>query len=405
MWDVEAVRSDFPILQSKAHCKPLVYLDNAATTHKPRAVLDALEDYYTRRNSNVHRSAHYLSGLAGEAYEQARETVQGHLHARSPREIVFTSGTTEAINLVARCFCEPPLAPGEEIVVSAMEHHSNLVPWQMLCQERGAALKVMPVNEDGALDADRAEEQITDATRLVAVTEVSNALGTVNPLERLIRKAHAHGAAVLVDGAQAIPHGAVDVQAMDCDFYAFSAHKLYAETGTGVLYGKQEWLEQMRPWLYGGGMIDSVDWESTRFAEPPYRFEAGTRHVAGAVSLAAAIRYLDELGWEGLARHEQDVLRYAMNRLSEENGVTVYGTAWPKYSVVSFVLDGIQCLDAASILDKMGIAVRSGHHCAQPLMKQFGIEGTVRVSLACYNKLEEVDALMEGIGRLRQMLK
>ncbi len=404
MWDVDAVRSDFPILGSCAYGRPLVYLDNAATTHKPRAVLEALEDYHTRCNSNVHRSAHFLSGLASEAYEQARETVQGFLNARSPREIVFTSGTTEAINLVARCFAEPQLREGEEIVVSAMEHHSNLVPWQVLCRQRGARLKVMPVREDGSLDVERAEEQITGSTRLVAVAEVSNVLGTVNPLVRLIRTAHAHGAAVLVDGAQAVAHRRVDVQALDCDFYAFSAHKLYAETGTGVLYGKRQLLEQTRPWQYGGGMIRSVDWESTSFAEPPYRFEAGTRHVAGAVGLAAAIRYLGALGWDALARHEDELLHHALHRLGAEDGVKVYGTAWPKHGVVSFVLDGIQCLDAASILDKMGIAVRSGHHCAEPLMRQFDIGGTVRASVACYTTREEVNALMDGIGRVKQML-
>jgi cysteine desulfurase/selenocysteine lyase len=405
MWDVDAVRADFPILESRVYGRPLVYLDNAATTHKPRPVLEAIGDYYTRRNGNVHRSAHYLSGMASEAYEQARAAVQEFLHARSANEIVFTSGTTESINLVARCFCEPRLRKGEDVIVSAMEHHSNLVPWQMLCREKSASLKVMPIRDDGALDIDRAEELITDATRLVAVAAVSNVLGTVNPLERLIRKAHAHGAAVLVDGAQAVSHRRADVQALDCDFYAFSAHKLYAETGTGVLYGKKQWLEQMRPWLYGGGMIGSVNWESTTFAEPPYRFEAGTRHVAGAVSLAAAIRYLENLGWDALADHEQEILRYTMERLSEEDRLTIYGTAWPKYSVTSFMLEGIQCLDAASILDKMGVAVRSGHHCAEPLMRRFGIDGTVRVSLACYNTHREVDALMEGVGRIRQMLE
>lgn len=404
MFDIDSVRADFPILQTSVHGRPLVYLDNAATTHKPRPVLDALEDYHTRRNGNAFRGAHYLSQTAGQAYEDARATVQGFLNARSPREVVFTSGTTESINLVAACYCRPRLGPGEEIVISAMEHHSNLVPWQMLCREASASLKVMPVGDDGALDIQRAEEQITDATRLVAITEVSNVLGTVNPLGRLIRKAHAHGAAVLVDGAQAVAHRPVDVRAMDCDFYAFSAHKLYAQTGTGVLFGKRELLEQMRPWQYGGGMIHSVDWDETTFAEPPYRFEAGTRHIAGAVSLGAAIRYLAGLGWDALARHEQEVLGYAMERIGQEERARIYGTAWPKYSVVSFVLEGIQGLDAASILDKMGIAVRSGHHCAEPLMKRFGIDGTLRVSLACYNTTDEVDALMEGVGRLERML-
>ncbi|MFP4053832.1 MAG: aminotransferase class V-fold PLP-dependent enzyme [Phycisphaerae bacterium] len=404
MWNVDAVRADFPILQSRVHGRPLVYLDNSATTHKPRCVLEALQDFYLHRNSNVHRSAHYLSQQAGEAYEQARETVRDFLNARSLREIVFTSGTTEAINLVARCYGQPRLQPGQNVVVSGMEHHSNLVPWQMLCENTGASLEVIPVNEDGSLDVERGEQLITGDTQVVAIAHVSNVLGTVNPIERLIRKARACGAAVLVDGAQAVPHCPVDVRELDCDFYAFSAHKLYAETGTGVLYGKRERLEEMQPWQYGGGMIGSVDFSETTFAEPPYRFEAGTRHVAGAISLAAAIDYLDQCGWEEIAAHEQELLACAMQRLGDDPGVTVYGTAWPKYGVVSFSLEAIQCFDAASILDKMGIAVRSGHHCAQPLMKRFGIDGTLRASFACYNTQEEVECLVDGIGRVREML-
>jgi cysteine desulfurase/selenocysteine lyase len=402
--DVDEVRSDFPILERSIYGRPLVYLDNAATTHKPRPVLDALEEYHTSRNANAHRSAHYLSQQASEAYEHARRTVQGFINAPTPREIIFTSGTTESINLVARSYLAPRLHAGDEIVISALEHHSNLVPWQMLCRETGASLKIIPVRDDGAIDAHRGLALITESTRLLAVAEVSNVLGTITPLGQLIGKAHAHGAAVLIDGAQAAPHRPVDVQAMDCDFYAFSGHKLYAETGTGVLYGKQSQLEQMDPWQYGGGMIRSVDWEETTFAEVPYRFEAGTRHVAGVVSLSAAIEYIQRLGWENLARHESDLVRYAMDRLGEQAGVVLYGTARPKVGVVSFVLEGIQCFDAASILDKMGIAVRSGHHCAQPLMKRFGIEGALRASFACYNRRQDVDRLIDGLQRVRQML-
>jgi cysteine desulfurase/selenocysteine lyase len=285
-----------------------------------------------------------------------------------------------------------------------MEHHSNLVPWQMICRERGASLRVIPVNDDGSLDVTAGEELVTDATRLVAITAVSNVLGTVTPIERLIEKAHSHDAAVLVDAAQGVPHQPMDVQQLDCDFCAFSAHKLYAATGTGVLYGKREHLEQMRPWQYGGGMIDSVRFDETSFAEPPYRFEAGTRHVAGGVALSAAIRYVNDLGWDALEAHEQDLLRYATTRLGEQDGLTIHGTAEPKRSLVSFTLDGVNPSDAAAVLDKLGIAVRAGHHCAQPLMERLGVSGTVRASFACYNTRDEVDRLIEGIGRVRRML-
>ncbi|MFP4106178.1 MAG: aminotransferase class V-fold PLP-dependent enzyme [Phycisphaerae bacterium] len=404
MWDVDAIRSDFPILQSTVYGRPLVYLDNSATTHKPRPVLEALQEYYTQMNSNVHRSAHYLSQMASDAYEESRVILRDFIGASSPREIVFTSGTTEAINLVAQCYCRPRLQTGDNIVVSAMEHHSNLVPWQMLCKSAGASLKVIPLKDDGSLDIAAGEKLITGNTRMLALTAVSNVLGTINRLERLIGVAHAHGAAVTIDGAQAVPHQRVDVQSLDCDFYAFSGHKLYADTGIGVLYGKKAKLEAMDPWQYGGGMVGNVDYERTTFADPPYRFEAGTRHTAGAVSLAAAIRYLEQLGWDDLAGHEQRVLEYALQRLSEDERITVYGPAGHRHGVISFRLDGIQCFDAASILDKMGIAVRSGHHCAEPLMKHLGIDGTVRASLGCYNTREEVDVLVEGIERVRQML-
>jgi cysteine desulfurase/selenocysteine lyase len=405
MWDVESIRRDFPILKTTVHGRPLVYLDNSATTHKPRPVLQAVDDYYTRRNSNVHRSAHYLSQLAGEAYEDARRRVGQLIHAGSSREVVFTSGTTESINLVAHCFADPRLGPDNNIVVTEMEHHSNLVPWQMLCKRHRAELRVIPIRNGGTLDIDRAETLITPQTTLLAVTHVSNVLGTCNPLEDLVRIAHSRKVPVLVDGAQAIARLPVDVRQLRCDFYAFSGHKLYAETGIGVLYIRPEWLDHMTPWLYGGGMIGSVTLDRSTFAEPPYRFEAGTRNTAAAVSLAAAIDYLHQQGWEDLLDHEQTLLQEAIQRLEREPDVTVYGTDWPKCGVISFNLDGLHSLDVASILDKLGIAVRSGHHCAEPLMQRLGVTGTVRASFACYNIPAEIDILIDGLQRVRQMLR
>ncbi|MFP4355030.1 MAG: aminotransferase class V-fold PLP-dependent enzyme [Phycisphaerae bacterium] len=405
MWDVETVREDFPILQTKVYGRDLVYLDNSATTQKPQQVLQALQDHYTRANGSVHRSAHYLSQQANTAYEQARQKVCDFIGAESPREIVFTSGTTESINLVAHGFCRPRLAAGRQVLISAAEHHSNLVPWQMLCEQTSASVEVIPIDDDGSLDLEQGLGMINDATCMLAITAVSNVLGTINPLEKLIEQAHRHGAVVLVDGAQAAPHRRPDVGALDCDFYAFSGHKVYAPAGCGVLYGKRHLLEQTQPLCFGGGMIGSVDFDGTTLADPPYRFEAGTRDTAGAVGLAAAIDYLDQLGWDSIHRHEQDLLEYATQRLEEVEAVTLYGKARPKHGVISFTIDDVQGLDAASIFDKLGVAVRSGHHCAQPLMQRLGISGTLRASLACYNTRDEIDRLIDAIDRACRMLR
>ena len=399
--DVARVRADFPALHQQVNGRPLVYLDNAATTQKPQAVLDALLGFYSRDCANVHRGVHALSQRATDAYEGARETVARFLNAR-PREIVFTRGTTEAINLVAYSYGSR-LSPGDEILITELEHHSNIVPWQMLAERTGARLRVAPVDDRGEIILEEFQHLLGPRTRIVAVAHVSNALGTVNPVEEICRLAHTYGARVLVDGAQAVPHLAVDVRALDCDFYAFSGHKIYGPTGIGVLFGRWELLEVMPPYQGGGDMIRSVTFEKTLYNDPPYRFEAGTPHIAGAIGLAAAIEYVTRLGLEEIRRHEQQLLEAATRALEEIPGVRIVGTAAHKAAVVSFVLDGVHPHDVATVLDHEGVAVRAGHHCAQPLMERFGLPATTRASFALYNTLEEVDALARAVRRAREL--
>ncbi len=402
-YEVYRVREDFPILSRKVHGKPLVYLDNAATTQKPQAVIDAIVRYYKAENSNVHRGVHTLSEEATELYERARGTVQRFINAADPREIIFVRGTTEGINLVAQTWGRVNIGRGDEIVISAMEHHSNIVPWQILCEQQGAKLRVAPINDDGELLLDEFEKLLGPKTRLVAIVHVSNALGTVNPLGRIIEMAHAAGARVLVDGAQAVPHIAVDVRALDCDFYAFSGHKLYGPTGIGALYGKAELLEAMPPYQAGGDMISSVTFEKTLYNRLPHKFEAGTPHVEGSIGFGAAIEYVNSLGLDRIARHEHQLLAYGTERLQAIPGLRLIGTAREKAGVLSFVLDGIHPHDVGTVLDQEGIAIRTGHHCAQPLMLRFGIPATARASLALYNTMEEIDALAAGIQKVREV--
>jgi cysteine desulfurase/selenocysteine lyase len=403
MLNSAAIRADFPALANTVHGRPLVYLDNAATAHKPRPVLERLVAFYTTTNGNVHRGVHYLSERASADYEAARETVRRFLNAREAREVVFTHGTTDALNLLAGCF-EELLHSGDEMVVTEMEHHSNLVPWQLLCARRGATLKYLPFDDDGLLQIEALPALLTNRTRLVAVSHVSNVLGIVNPVAELIAAAHDHHVPVLVDAAQSAPHRSLDVQTMDCDFLVFSGHKLYAATGIGVLYGKHEWLQRLAPSRYGGGMIDTVNRHNTTFADPPHKFEAGTPNVAAALSLASAIDYITQLDFAEIQAHEQELLRCALERLAALDGIRIYGTAEPKCGVLSFNLEGIDPYDAALILDKLGIAVRSGSHCAETVMQHYGVGGMLRASFALYNTLEEVDHLVEGLRRARALL-
>ncbi|MDR1336968.1 MAG: cysteine desulfurase [Tannerella sp.] len=398
MLDLTSIRSDFPILQNEVYGKPLVYLDNAATTQKPRCVVEKLTEGYYRTNANIHRGVHFLSRQATEAHEEARRTVQQFLNARSAAEIVFTRGTTEAINLLASSYGKAFMRPGDEVIVTAMEHHSNIVPWQL--QEM--TLKVIPVNGRGELEMEAYERLFTERTRLVAVTHVSNVLGTVNPVDDIIRTARRHKVPVLIDGAQAVAHRPVDVQALDADFYVFSGHKIYAPAGIGVLYGKEQWLERIPPYQGGGEMIASVTFEKTSFNELPYKFEAGTPDFIGSTALAEALRYVSSFGWEAIAAHEEALLTYATQRL-DGAGAHIFGRAAAKSSVISFALERIHHYDAGMLLDGLGIAVRTGHHCAEPLMRALGVEGTVRASFALYNTREEIDALMAGIERIKGM--
>ncbi|BAC89314.1 cysteine desulfurase [Gloeobacter violaceus] len=400
---VERLRADFPILRQTVYGKPLVYLDNAATTQKPQAVLDAIAALYTGYYSNIHRGVHHLSQLSTEAHEQARIKVQQFINAQSDREIVFVRGCTEGINLVAQTFGRERVGPGDEIVISAMEHHSNIVPWQMLCQEKGAILKVAPIDDRGEIILEAFEQLLGERTKLVAVVHLSNALGTINPVARLIELAHTRGIPVLVDGAQAVSHIAVDVQALDCDFYVFSGHKLYAPTGIGVLYGKAELLEAMSPWQGGGDMIRSVSFEKTIYSDLPYKFEAGTPDIAGAIALGVAVDYVQHIGLEAIAGYEQELLDYATEALSAIDGVKLIGTARDKASVLSFVLAGVHPHDIGTILDRKGIAVRAGHHCAQPVMQRFKVPATARASFAFYNTRAEVDALVAAIQQVQEM--
>ncbi|MCS6816933.1 MAG: cysteine desulfurase [Blastocatellia bacterium] len=402
-FDVRHVREDFPALWQQVNGKPLVYLDNAATTQKPRQVLEAVRRFYEEDCSNVHRGVHTLSQRATEAYERARESVRRFLNARSEQEIVFVRGTTEAINLVAHSFGRRYVRAGDEILISAMEHHSNIVPWQILCEETGARLRVAPINDAGELLLEEFERLLNPRTRLVAITHLSNALGTIVPVREIIRLAHERGIPVLLDGAQAVAHLKVDVQELDCDFYAFSGHKLYGPTGIGVLYGKAEWLEAMPPYQGGGDMISSVTFERTTYNRLPYKFEAGTPHIAGAIGLGAAIEYVTALGLEAIAAHERDLLTYATEAISGIPGVRLIGTAREKASILSFTLEGIHPHDIGTILDQEGIAIRAGHHCAQPVMERFGVPATARASFALYNTREEVDALVRALEKAREV--
>jgi cysteine desulfurase/selenocysteine lyase len=402
-FDVWRVREDFPILKQKIHGKPLVYLDNAATSQKPQRVIDAVRQFYAEDCSNIHRGVHALSERSTETYEQARVRIQRFINAASEREIVFVRGTTEAINLVARSYGGSHIRAGDEIVISAMEHHSNIVPWQLICEERGAHLRVIPINDNGELLLGEYEKLLNARTRLVAVTQVSNSLGTVNPVRHLIETAHSRGIPVLIDGAQAIQHMQVDVQQLDCDFFAFSGHKVYGPTGIGVLYGKAKWLEALPPYQGGGDMISSVTFEKTTYNKLPHKFEAGTPDIAGAIGLGAAIDYVNEVGLEAIAAYEHELLRYATEAVLEVPGVRIIGTAREKTSVLSFIMDGAHPHDIGTIVDQDGVAIRTGHHCAQPVMDRFGVPATARASLAFYNTREEIDTLVAALHKVRRL--
>ena len=402
-FDVSQIRADFPILRRKVRGRPLVYLDNAATTQKPQVVLDALSSYYGDMNANVHRGVHELSEVATEAYEAARDKVRAFFNARSTREIVFTRNATESINLVAQSFGRANIGSGSEVLISEMEHHSNIVPWQLLCEATGARLRVAPIDDRGELILDEFDRAITERTRLVAIAHMSNALGTVNPVADIVRLAHAKGAAVLLDGSQAAYHMPVDVQALDCDFYAATGHKLYGPTGIGILYGKEQRLEAMPPFLGGGDMIRSVTFERSTWNDLPSKFEAGTPDISGAIGLGVAIDYLSGIGLDAVARHESDLLDYGTRALSAIDGVQIIGTARRKASVLSFVMEGVHPHDIGTIVDREGVAIRTGHHCAQPVMERFGVSATARASLAMYNTRDEIDTLASALERVRQL--
>lgn len=405
-YPIDKIRADFPILSREVYGKPLVYLDNAATTQKPLCVLDAMREEYLNVNANVHRGVHYLSQQATDLHEAARERVRQFVNASKTEEIIFTRGTTEAINLVASSFCESQMQEGDEVLVTEMEHHSNIVPWQLQAQRHGIVVKHIPITDDGMLCLDQLDALLTEKTKLVSVAHISNVLGTVNPVEEIVRKAHAHGIPVMIDGAQSAPHMKVDVQTIDCDFFAFSGHKMYGPTGIGVLYGKEQWLEKLPPYQGGGEMIDKVTWEQTTFERLPFKFEAGTPDYVATHGLAKAIDYLETLGFAHIQQHEQQLTRYCMEQLQTIPNIKIYGPQWSaegKDAVVSFNVGDIHHLDMGTLLDRLGIAVRTGHHCAQPLMDRLGIQGTVRASFALYNTEAEVDALVSGIRRVSQM--
>lgn len=403
MYDLDTIRKDFPILSETIYGKPLVYLDNGATTQKPRCVVEKIEQGYYTLNANIHRGVHYLSQKATEAHEEARKTVQRFLNARSSNEIIFTRGTTEAINLIASSFTDQFMQAGDEVIVSAMEHHSNIVPWQIQAARKGISLKVIPINEKGELCMDSFRNLFSEKTKLVSVTHVSNVLGTVNPVVEIIAEAHKQGVPVLLDGAQAVPHIKVDVQALDVDFYVFSGHKIYGPTGIGVLYGKEEWLDKLPPYQGGGEMIASVSFEKTVFNELPFKFEAGTPDYIGSTALAAALDYVTALGIDQIAAYENELLHYATEKLSAIEGMRIIGQAAHKSCVISFLVGTIHHYDMGMLLDRLGIAVRTGHHCAEPLMRELGIDGTVRASFALYNTKKEIDTLVESIDRVRKM--
>lgn len=402
-FDIQSIREDFPILSHQVYNKPLVYLDNAATTQKPRCVVEKIENGYYNVNANIHRGVHFLSQEATEAHEEARCTVQRFLNARSSNEIIFTRGTTESINLVASSFTDECMSAGDEVIVSVMEHHSNIVPWQIQAAKKGISLRVIPMNDKGELLLDEYRKLFTEKTRLVAVTQVSNVLGTVNPVKEIIAIAHEQGVPVLVDGAQSTPHMKVDVQDLDAEFFVFSGHKIYGPTGIGVLYGKEEWLDKLPPYQGGGEMIATVSFEKTVFNELPFKFEAGTPDYIGSTALAEALHYVEKIGMDRIAAQEQDLLEYAAAQLKQIEGMRIFGEAADKGAVISFLVGNIHHYDMGMLLDRLGIAVRTGHHCAQPLMQALGIEGTVRASFSFYNTREEVDVLVRGIERVRQM--
>jgi cysteine desulfurase / selenocysteine lyase len=401
--DIARIRQDFPILHQQVHGKPLVYLDNANTSQKPRLVLDALKKYYELENANIHRATHVLSERATHAYEGARVRVQKFINARESAEVILTTGCTDGLNLVAQSYARPRLKPGDEILVSWMEHHSNIVPWQIVCEQTGAVLKVVPITGSGELMLDEFDRLLGDRTRLVSIVHVSNALGTINPVETIIAKAHARGVPVLVDGAQAVPHLPVDVQALDCDFYAFSSHKMYGPTGSGALYGKRALLDAMPPYRGGGDMIASVTFEKTTYNTLPYKFEAGTPNIAGVVGFGAAVEYLSGFDMRAIAAHEHDLLEHATRDISEIPGVTVVGTAPHKAGVLSFVMDDIHPHDIGTVLDRDGVAIRTGQHCAQPIMDRFGVPATARASFAIYNTHDEIDTFIRAVRRVRDM--
>lgn len=403
MYDITSIRKDFPILSRKVYGQPLVYLDNAATTQKPLCVLDAMRDEYLNVNANVHRGVHWLSQQATELHEQARQTVQQFIHAKSPAEIVFTRGTTEGLNLVASTFAETFMQAGDEVILSVMEHHSNIVPWQLQAKKRGIVLKVIPMTDEGELIMDAYEELFTEKTKFVSITHVSNVLGTINPVQQMIAIAHAHGVPVMVDGAQSTPHFAVDMQLLDCDFFVFSGHKAYGPTGVGVLYGKEEWLDRLPPYQGGGEMISHVSFDKVTFERPPLKFEAGTPDYIATHGLAVALDYLSRLGMDNIAQHEQELTAYATHQLQQIDQLGIYGTSSAKDAVISFHVGDIHPMDIGTLLDRLGIAVRTGHHCAQPLMERLGILGTVRASFGLYTTKEEIDVLVAGIKRVSKM--
>ncbi len=404
-FDIGRIRADFPLLRREVNGKPLVYLDNGATTQKPQQVIDAIIHYYQDMNSNVHRGVHYLSQISTDAFEVTRRKVQAFIHAEHEHEIIITKGATDGINLLAQCYGKAFVHAGDEIIISAMEHHSNIVPWQMLCEDKGAVLKVIPMNSAGELDMDQYRALLSPRTKMVAVTYVSNSLGTINPVAEIIALAHQNGTPVLIDAAQAVQHLKIDVQALDVDFLVFSGHKMYGPTGVGVLYGKEKWLNAIPPYQGGGDMIKDVTFEKTTYNELPFKFEAGTPNIEAGICLAAAIDYLEEIGLDHIKTYEDNLLAYATEKLLTVEGLKMIGTAKHKSSVLSFVIEGTHPYDVGVILDKLGVAVRTGHHCAQPVMDQYGIPGTIRASLAMYNTREEIDALVTGINRALSMLK
>jgi cysteine desulfurase / selenocysteine lyase len=404
MLDITKVRADFPILQQEINGHPLVYFDNGATSQKPQVVIDAISNYYQETNANIHRGVHTLSQRATDAYEASREIMRLHLNAAYAHEVLFTAGTTHGINLVAHGFASF-LQAGDEVLISAMEHHSNIVPWQLLCEKTGARLRVIPMNENGELIQEAYSELLNPKTKLVAVTHISNALGTINPIQEMVAQAHQVGAAFLVDGAQAVPHLQPDVQALDCDFYAFSGHKMCGPTGTGILYGKEEWLYKLPPYQGGGEMIKTVTFEKTTYADLPHKFEAGTPHIAGGIALGVAVKYMQSIGFENIAAHEKKLLDYATAQLLQIEGLKIYGTAAHKTSVISFNVGDIHPYDLGTIIDKKGIAVRTGHHCTQPIMDFFGIPGTIRASFAFYNTTAEIDLFVSALKKAATMLR